>query len=208
LIAVGERIVHPAKRGIGIVGAGRADRSSGQVDIYHQRLSTTQQTQHVALQEGTADLLQGGDDRVQGGGVGGGQGPRDAGIMGEGGLAPAGAHRAIGNQGARAAIEILQVIQPGQDADQELDQFGLRAMVAGLLGEGDCLEQAHQTEVLGELAEQHQQGMLSDQRGGGCRGRGRSSRESWEGAGGLGDHIQHRVTSTTGGWRYNHGEAS
>ncbi len=230
LIALRDRRIHPAKRGVGIIDAGRTDRATGQVDVDHQRLPAAQDLQHVAGQKGLADLLQRGDDGLQGGGIGGSQGATDAGIMGERQLAPAGKHGRIRAQRAGPGSEILQIVQPGQDADQELNELGLRAVVDGLLRDGDGLQEVDQAEVVGELAQQDQQGMVGDWPVGGCdrdqlgytRGRGAEGRERGGGRrqydpgrhqqlrpqpGAVGHNIQNRPAKASSRW-YHHWESS
>ena len=69
----------------------------------------------------------------------------------------------ISDEGVGGQIEVLEVIETGKDADEELDQFVLGRVGAGALGERDSLKALNEAEVLGKLAEQDEASMVGGQ---------------------------------------------
>ena len=163
LIAFGDGVIHPAEVSIGIGGARRADHAPSQVHINDQGTTGSHQREHLTLEKGAGDLLQHLLKCSQGGVICSGKRAAEAGVVREGVLLPCGMHGVIGDERLGSEIEVLEIVKASEDADEELDQLGLRRMGARALGEGDGLQALNEAEVLGEFAEENQPSMVGGQ---------------------------------------------
>jgi hypothetical protein len=66
----------------------------------------------------------------------------------------------VGDERLGGEIEVLEVVEPSEDADEELEELGLGRMGARALGEGDGLQAVNEAEVLGVFTEENQPGMV------------------------------------------------
>jgi hypothetical protein len=77
----------------------------------------------------------------------------------------------IGDERVGSKIEVLEIVKPGEDADEELEELGLGRMGARALGEGDGLQALNEAKMLGVFAEENQASMVSGDIEGWQRGR-------------------------------------
>jgi hypothetical protein len=155
LIALADLVVHPAEFSISIASAHWADFATGQVDVDEHRAARAHQSADLFLHKRLSDGLQSGLHSAEGLLISGGQGAAERGIMSKGFLPPTAAQRVVVREWMRRVTKIVQVVQPSQDGDEELDELGLRGVVDGALGDGDVLQAGEQAEFMSELTQDH-----------------------------------------------------
>jgi site-specific DNA recombinase len=160
LIAQSDLIIHVTKGSVGVGLARIGDRQAGQVAIQTEALAVGPQALQVSVDKRLADLL---EDLNQGVNIFPGEGAQGAAhtrVVCPSGLAPRCGDRLILVERVGSQADLLQLLEPTQGRDQELQDFGLPRVVIALLVQGNRLDVLNQANLLGKAAPGDQEGML------------------------------------------------
>ena len=150
LITQSDLIIHAQRTesGVGISGAGGADRLTGQVKIINEWLTTSQQFMHGRFDEGAAEGRDGRFNRGHGLIVSHRQRSAHTAVVGKALQPPRLRHTPIAHQRVRPGIQILQMLDPAHDPSQELNHLSLRSVHARLLADRHLPQPLQQTMLL------------------------------------------------------------
>lgn len=133
-------------------GAAVGHRSVGEVAIVDQATAVLQGVHDLSRQNGLRDLFQHGGDRLCFFLGQCRQTTTDTAVVGPGWMPPGGRHSLILINRMGRATQVLEVLQPGQYGDEELQDLGLRAVSDAFLMQGHGFDCLHQANALGKLA--------------------------------------------------------
>ena len=136
LVAQADLPIHVAEGGARIGLTTGADRPTRQVGIQAEGLLAQLEVGHGALPEGGTGLIQDLLQSGQGLPVGGGQRATDPAGIGQRRQAPGMRDRGIGIERAGPGAQVREILNAAQQTHEQLQEFGVRGMIEGLLGDG------------------------------------------------------------------------
>ena len=160
LIPQPDFIVHVAESRVGVGVTGVGNRQAGQIAIIADALLLRDQELQLGLDIGLADLIQHSGDLAGFLPTQPAQCAAHPAVVAPARLSPGLGYRQVLVQRMGGQADVLQMLQPGQDGHQELQDFALRCVMVMFLVEGHRQKSPDQADVFAKPAPGHQKGVL------------------------------------------------